>query len=75
MMHWRPGSGIDAPPAKYLWNGKILNSGKITTFGEKSVVSENRLTVIPKTLIYVKRLFGCAIPTAFGESIMMQKLK
>ena len=67
VMHWRPGSGIDAPPAKYLWNGKILNSGKITTFSEKSVVSENRLTVIPKTFnLREAPLFGCAIPTAFG---------
>jgi len=67
VMHWRIGSGIEAPSAKYLWRGKTLNSGKVTTFSEKSIVSENRLTVIPKSFnLREAPLFGCAIPTAFG---------
>ena len=49
LLHWRPGSGIEVPPAKYLWKGRKLNSGRVTTFSEKSIVSENRLTVIPKS--------------------------
>jgi S-(hydroxymethyl)glutathione dehydrogenase/alcohol dehydrogenase len=67
VLHWRPGSGIEAPPAKYLWRGQKLNSGRVTTFSEKSIVSENRLTVIPKNFnLREAPLFGCAIPTAFG---------
>ena len=67
VLHWRAGSGIEAPSAKYLWKGKKLNSGKVTTFSEQSIVSENRLTVIPKSFnLREAPLFGCAIPTAFG---------
>ncbi len=67
VLHWRPGAGIEAAPAKYLWKGRKLNSGRVTTFSEKSIVSENRLTVIPKSFnLREAPLFGCAIPTAFG---------
>ena len=65
VLHWRPGAGIEAAPAQYLWRGRKLNSGKVTTFSEKSIVSENRLTVIPKSFnLREAPLFGCAIPTA-----------
>ncbi len=67
VLHWRKSSGIDAEPAKYKWKNKIVNSGKVTTFSEKSIVSENRLTVIPKNFdLSLAPLFGCSIPTAFG---------
>ena len=37
------------------------------TFNEKSVVSENRLTVIPKDFdLRVAALFGCAVTSGFG---------
>jgi S-(hydroxymethyl)glutathione dehydrogenase/alcohol dehydrogenase len=47
--------------------GKSLNAGKVTTFNECSIVSENRITKIPKDLdMRVATLFGCAVTTAFG---------
>ena len=44
VLHWRKGSGIEAQSPNYIWKNKKLNSGKITTFSEKSIVSENRVT-------------------------------
>jgi len=67
VLHWRKSSGLEAESAKYKWKGKLVNSGKVTTFSEKSIVSENRLTVIPKNFdLSIAPLFGCAIPTGFG---------
>lgn len=75
VMHWRKSDGIQAEPAEYLWKpfdksqgkGKTVNAGWVTTFQEHSVVSENRLTPIPKTFDKkIAPLFGCAVTTAFG---------
>lgn len=67
VLHWRPSSGIQASTALYDWKGKKVNAGWVTTFNEKAVVSENRLTVIPKKFnLKVAALFGCAITSGFG---------
>ena len=67
VLHWRPGKGIEAPLPQYLWNDKILNAGFVTTFNEYAIVSENRLTVIPRNFdLKNATLFGCAVTTAFG---------
>src|SRR3954471_17238601 len=47
IMHWRPGKGIQSQPPIYLWNGKRLNAGWVTTFNEYAVISENRVTPVP----------------------------
>ena len=67
VLHWRPSSGIQAPTATYQWKGKRVNAGWVTTFNEKAIVSENRLTVIPKNFdLRIAALFGCAITSGFG---------
>lgn len=67
VMHWRPSDGIQAEPASYQWNGRKVNSGWVTTFSEYSIVSENRLTVIPQDFnLKLAPLFGCAVTTAMG---------
>lgn len=48
--HWRPGLGINAPCPQYQWANKTVNAGNITTFSEKAIISENRLTVVPEDL-------------------------
>ena len=48
VMHWRPGSGIEAPFPSYVLDGKSMSSGKCTTLSEYSIVSENRLTTVPQ---------------------------
>jgi len=67
VLHWRPSKGIQAPTPKYNWKGKQVNAGWVTTFNEKAIISENRLTVIPNNFdMRIAPLFGCAVTTAFG---------
>jgi len=67
VLHWRKSKGIQSAVPKYLWNEKQVNAGWITTFNEKAIVSENRLTVIPKDFdMRTAALFGCAVTTGFG---------
>jgi S-(hydroxymethyl)glutathione dehydrogenase / alcohol dehydrogenase len=67
VLHWRKSSGIESETPKYLWKGKPLNAGWVTTFNEYAVVSENRLTTIPDNFsMKLAPLFGCAVTTALG---------
>jgi len=68
VLHWRKGSGIQAPTPTYESDilGKI-NAGWVTTFNEYAVVSENRVTAIPDDFdVEYGALMGCAVTTAFG---------
>ncbi|NDB82764.1 MAG: hypothetical protein EB127_08495 [Alphaproteobacteria bacterium] len=83
VMHWRVGAGIESPFPSYILDGKTISSGKVTTLSEYSIVSENRLTVVPHdTDERLCALLGCGLTTAlgtinneidlkFGESIMI----
>jgi len=67
VLHWRKRSGNQSVTPKYLWNGKKVNAGWVTTFNEKAVVSENRLTVIPTDFdMRTAPLLGCSVTTGFG---------
>ncbi|MDG2060220.1 MAG: zinc-binding dehydrogenase [SAR86 cluster bacterium] len=67
VLHWRPSSGIQSATPKYKWKGKEVNAGWVTTFNEEAIISENRLTSIPKEFdMRLAPLFGCAVTTAFG---------
>jgi len=67
VLHWRKGVGIEGELPHYNWNGKKVNAGWVTTFSDYSIVSENRLTVIPEeSNLEVAALFGCAVTTGFG---------
>lgn len=67
VMHWRQSEGIQCQPPSYLWNGKKVNAGWVTTFNDHAIVSENRLTVIPDDFdMKLAPLFGCAVTTAMG---------
>ena len=67
VLHWRPSAGIQSPTPKYKWGKKVVNAGWVTTFNDKAIVSENRLTVIPDDFdMKVAPLFGCSVTTAFG---------
>ena len=67
VMHWRPGNGIQSANPTYDWDGKTVNAGSVTTFNSHAVVSENRLTPIPKWFdLRSAPLLGCAVTTAFG---------
>lgn len=76
VLHWRPGEGIQAPTAKYQWGNRTVNAGWVTTFSEATIVSENRVTVIPKELdLEIAALYGCAITTGFGVVFNDAKLQ
>jgi Zn-dependent alcohol dehydrogenase len=70
ILHWRKGSGIEATPARFFSGETIINSGWVTTFSDHSVVSENRITVLPKAGLDEMQkslpLLGCALTTALG---------
>jgi 2-desacetyl-2-hydroxyethyl bacteriochlorophyllide A dehydrogenase len=67
VMHWRKSDGIEAPFPSYVYNGKKMSSGKVTTLSEYSIVSENRLTTVPDdTPEELCALLGCGLTTALG---------
>lgn len=72
--HWRVGAGIESEfphwsfrPVSQTVPAEVLTAGRITTFSRYSVISENRITVVPEstpdTLI---ALMGCSLSTALG---------
>jgi S-(hydroxymethyl)glutathione dehydrogenase/alcohol dehydrogenase len=67
VIHWRKGAGIQARPTSYTWGDTTVNAGWVTTFQEQAIVSENRVTPIPKDVPFeVAALMGCAVTTALG---------
>lgn len=67
VMHWMPGAGIESATPVYTWEGRRVNAGWVTTFNEYAVVSENRVTNIPKEFdLGLAALFGCAVTTGLG---------
>jgi len=67
VMHWRQSDGLQSETPIYQWDGQRVNAGWVTTFNEYAVVSENRLTPIPKDFdLRLVVLFGCAVTTAMG---------
>tara|TARA_Y100000589_G_C27165931_1_gene634762 strand:- start:380 stop:1432 length:1053 start_codon:yes stop_codon:yes gene_type:complete len=76
VLHWRKGDGFQADPPKYIWKGKSLNAGWVTTFNTHSIISENRCTRIDnKVDSDLASLFGCAITTGFGTVENNAKVK
>lgn len=76
LLHWMPSKGINAENPKYTWRNKTLNSGKITTFSEYSIISENRLTKIGKKINdYNAVLLGCTASTAIGSVKKIAKVR
>jgi S-(hydroxymethyl)glutathione dehydrogenase/alcohol dehydrogenase len=67
ILSWIKGSGADVFGWAYDWGWRKVNAGPITTFGLHSILSENRLTVIPGELSSREAaMLGCAVPTGLG---------
>ena len=76
ILTWIKCNGIEAQNANYNIDNIKINSGKITTFSNYTIVSENRLVKKPKNINMKEAvLFGCAIPTGFGMVINEVKPK
>ena len=67
ILGWVKADGLDAPGAKYMHGDQVINSGRVTTFCNYTVVSESRLVVKPASLPFdTAVLFGCALLTGAG---------
>ena len=76
VMHWRKGAGIEAQPPRYYNGSGTIGGGWITTFNERAIISENRLTSIDKDIPFdVAALMGCAVTTGLGLINNEAKLK
>ncbi|MDO9371797.1 MAG: zinc-binding dehydrogenase [Gammaproteobacteria bacterium] len=74
ILGWVKGAGLDAPGAKYKCGAQIINSGRVTTFSNYSIVSESRVVKKPVGLPFETAiLFGCALPT--GAGMVLNELK
>jgi S-(hydroxymethyl)glutathione dehydrogenase/alcohol dehydrogenase len=76
VLHWRKGAGIEAPFPSYSWSGKKIGGGKVTSFNEYAVVSENRLTRVREDIPFdMAALMGCAVTTGLGAVFNDAKLQ
>jgi S-(hydroxymethyl)glutathione dehydrogenase/alcohol dehydrogenase len=67
VLGWIKGRGLESGGTRYHQGERTLNAGGVTTFNEYAVVSENRLTPLPKDVpLDVGVLLGCAVPTGAG---------
>lgn len=67
VLHWRKGSGIESEFPRYRYGGRIISSGKVVTFAEQVVVSENRVTPVPDQMENdLCALLGCGLSTALA---------
>ena len=70
VLHWRPSRGIQSkfPYYKSLEKKElIVGGGLVTTFNDHAVISENRVTVVPKRISFKTcALLGCSLTTALG---------
>ena len=70
VLGWLKGEGLDAPGAQFKLGDQIINSGRVTTFCNYSVVSESRVVKKPEGLPFDEAvLFGCALPTGAGLAL------
>ena len=67
VLHWRKGAGLESVAPVYGSKIGPVNAGWVTTFNEFAIVSENRVTTIPRDFdADLAALFGCAVTTGFG---------
>jgi S-(hydroxymethyl)glutathione dehydrogenase/alcohol dehydrogenase len=69
VMHWRKAAGIESAFPKYFYPeaNTHITGGLVTTFSEKSICSENRLTPVPPdTDPHTATLLGCSLSTAMA---------
>ena len=76
ILHWQKNRQKDSiNPYYFDSKKKKINAGWVTTFNNYAVVSQNRITHLPKT-INLKHgvLFGCSLTTAFGSIFNSSKI-
>ena len=74
ILGWIKAKGKNVPGAKYKLGRHCINSGPVTTFSTYTIVSENRVVLLPRNLPKdIAVLFGCALPT--GAGIVFNEVK
>jgi S-(hydroxymethyl)glutathione dehydrogenase / alcohol dehydrogenase len=67
VVSWISGSGLDGGPVQYKAGKSIVRSGPVATWSRIAVISENRLTKIPKNVPPdIAAIIGCAVATGAG---------
>ena len=70
VLHWRESRGIQSSFPKYKSLTKknmLIGGGLVTTFNDQAIISENRITVVPKNIpLNTCALLGCSLTTALG---------
>jgi len=67
ILGWIKGKGLDAPGAIYHCGDQKINSGRVSSFSNYSVVSESSVVIKPSNLPFgTAVLFGCALLTGAG---------
>lgn len=67
VLHWRKSKGIESRFPIYSNSTGKIGGGLITTFNSSAIISENRLTVIPRSINFdIASLLGCSLTTALG---------
>lgn len=75
VLSWIKGSGHEVPSNVYDSPEGPINAGAISTFMNETIVSENRVTVIPENMpLREAALLGCAIPTGAGAVMNTARL-
>lgn len=73
VLSWIKGTGLEAGGSLY---SDSVNSGPISTFLTKAIISENRLIPIPSDFpLKEAALLGCAVPTGAGVIFNTMKLR
>lgn len=67
VLSWIKGKGLEGGITQYKFGKITVNAGPITTFGNRSVISENRLVKISTQVPpRIAALLGCAVATGAG---------
>jgi len=76
VLSWLKGTGLNVTSTVYQSPIGKVNSGSISTFMKSTIISENRLTVIPDSMpLREAALLGCALPTGAGIVLNNAKLQ
>ncbi len=76
ILGWLPSVGIESSPPEFVSQGRIVHGGRVTTFSEFTIVSENRVYAKPVGLPSDQSvLFGCALLTGTGMVLNESAIK
>ena len=74
VLSWIKSKGLESNEICFSYKGLKINAGKVTTFSNYSIISENRISIMPQNLTYkIAALLGCAMST--GAGLILNQVK